>query len=56
MEATTSTALNKQCQEIVLVNKEGNSWTASLRFSESDGMYITSEEAGESSVLITDAP
>ncbi|WZZ72998.1 B3 domain-containing protein REM2-like isoform X1 [Brassica napus] len=39
MEATTSTALNKQCQEILLVNKEGNSWTVSLRFSESDGMY-----------------
>ena len=39
MEATQSTALNKQCQEIILVNKEGNSWTASLRFSESDDMY-----------------
>ncbi|KAH0916889.1 hypothetical protein HID58_024549, partial [Brassica napus] len=37
--ATSSTALNKQCQEMILVNKEGNSWTASLRFSESDGMY-----------------
>ncbi|XP_022568388.2 B3 domain-containing protein REM7-like [Brassica napus] len=37
--ATTCTALNKQCQEIILVNKEGNSWTVSLRFSEADGMY-----------------
>ncbi|XP_048608978.1 B3 domain-containing protein REM9-like [Brassica napus] len=37
--ATSSTALNKQCQEMILVNKEGNSWTASLRFSESGGMY-----------------
>ncbi|KAG2323371.1 hypothetical protein Bca52824_016584 [Brassica carinata] len=35
----TCTALNKQCQEIILVNKEGNSWTVSLRFSESDGMF-----------------
>ncbi|XP_048613593.1 B3 domain-containing protein REM7-like [Brassica napus] len=39
VEATQSTALNKQCQEIILVKKEGNSWTASLRFSESDDMY-----------------
>ncbi|KAG2314528.1 hypothetical protein Bca52824_017650 [Brassica carinata] len=39
VEATTCTALNKQCQEIILVNKEGNSWTVSLRFSESDGMF-----------------
>ncbi|KAG2327785.1 hypothetical protein Bca52824_010513 [Brassica carinata] len=37
--ATSSTALNKQCQEMILVNKEGNSWTMSLRFSESGGMY-----------------
>ena len=37
--ATTCTALNKQCQETILVNKEGNSWTVSLRFSESGGMY-----------------
>ncbi|XP_033133154.1 B3 domain-containing protein REM7-like [Brassica rapa] len=37
--ATSSTALNKQCQEMILVNKEGNSWTANLRFSESGGMY-----------------
>ncbi|KAG5415283.1 hypothetical protein IGI04_002850, partial [Brassica rapa subsp. trilocularis] len=37
--ATTCTALNKQCEEIILVNKEGNSWTVSLRFSEADGMY-----------------
>ncbi|XP_048596487.1 B3 domain-containing protein REM9-like [Brassica napus] len=27
--ATSSTVLNKQCQEMILVNKEGNSWTAS---------------------------
>ncbi|KAL0734183.1 hypothetical protein Bca4012_010393 [Brassica carinata] len=39
VEATTCTALNKQCQEIILVNKEGNSWTVSLRFSEQDGMF-----------------
>ncbi|KAF8109032.1 hypothetical protein N665_0104s0337 [Sinapis alba] len=37
--ATSSNALNKQCQEMILVNKEGNSWTVSLRFSESGGMY-----------------
>uniref|UniRef100_M4EEZ8 TF-B3 domain-containing protein n=1 Tax=Brassica campestris TaxID=3711 RepID=M4EEZ8_BRACM len=37
--ATSSTALNKQCQEMILVNKEGNSWTVSLQFSESGGMY-----------------
>ncbi|KAG2324729.1 hypothetical protein Bca52824_007457 [Brassica carinata] len=37
--ATSSTALNKQCQEMILVHKEGNSWTVSLRFSESGGMY-----------------
>ncbi|KAH0941894.1 hypothetical protein HID58_001531, partial [Brassica napus] len=34
-----TSALNKQCQEMILVNKEENSWTASLRFSESGGMY-----------------
>ncbi|KAL0741848.1 hypothetical protein Bca4012_083361 [Brassica carinata] len=40
--ATSSTALNKQCQEMILLNKKGNSWTLSLRFSESRGMhYIT---------------
>ncbi|KAJ4881494.1 B3 domain-containing protein REM9 [Raphanus sativus] len=37
--ATSSTALNKQCQEMILVNKEGNSWTVSFRFSESGGKY-----------------
>ncbi|KAG2261689.1 hypothetical protein Bca52824_068768 [Brassica carinata] len=37
--ATSSTALNKQYQEMILVHKEGNSWTVSLRFSESGGMY-----------------
>ncbi|KAG2303923.1 hypothetical protein Bca52824_032574 [Brassica carinata] len=30
VKATTCTALNKQCQEIILVNKEGNSWTRHL--------------------------
>ncbi|KAH0887275.1 hypothetical protein HID58_063371, partial [Brassica napus] len=35
--ATSSTALNKQCQETILVNKEGNSWNVSLRFTESGG-------------------
>ncbi|KAF2589866.1 hypothetical protein F2Q70_00041584 [Brassica cretica] len=37
--ATSSTALNKQCQETILVNKEGNSWNVSLRFTESGGKY-----------------
>ncbi|CAG7890381.1 unnamed protein product [Brassica rapa] len=36
---TNSTVLNKQCQEMILVNKEENLWTVSLRFSESGGMY-----------------
>ncbi|KAL0697813.1 hypothetical protein Bca4012_053935 [Brassica carinata] len=37
--ASSSPGFNKQCQEMILVNKEENSWTVSLRFSESDGMY-----------------
>lgn len=37
--ATSSNALNKRCHEMILVNKEGNSWTASLKFRESGGMY-----------------
>ncbi|KAG2315681.1 hypothetical protein Bca52824_018803 [Brassica carinata] len=37
--ASSSPGFNKQCQEMILVNKEGNSWPVSLRFSESDGMY-----------------
>ncbi|KAL0844357.1 hypothetical protein Bca101_017603 [Brassica carinata] len=37
--ASSSPGFNKQCQEMILVNKEGNSWTVSLRFSESNGMY-----------------
>uniref|UniRef100_A0A0D3CX87 TF-B3 domain-containing protein n=1 Tax=Brassica oleracea var. oleracea TaxID=109376 RepID=A0A0D3CX87_BRAOL len=37
--ATSSTALHKQCKETILVNKEGNSWNVSLRFSESAGKY-----------------
>ncbi|KAG2331677.1 hypothetical protein Bca52824_002857 [Brassica carinata] len=40
--ATSSTALNKQCQEMLLVNKEGKSWTVSLRFSESGSKYYIS--------------
>ncbi|KAG2268418.1 hypothetical protein Bca52824_062973 [Brassica carinata] len=40
--ATSSTALNKQCQEMLLVNKEGKSWTVSLRFSESCSKYYIS--------------
>ncbi|WZZ83211.1 hypothetical protein YC2023_103783 [Brassica napus] len=39
VRATSSTALNKQCHETILVNKEGNSWNVSLRFSESGGKY-----------------
>ncbi|KAG2328429.1 hypothetical protein Bca52824_011157 [Brassica carinata] len=39
VEATSCTALNKQFQETILVNKEGNSWKVSLRFSESGGNY-----------------
>ncbi|XP_048609140.1 B3 domain-containing protein REM7-like [Brassica napus] len=45
--ATSSTALNKQCQEMILVNKEGNSWTASLRFSKSGGMYYITRGWGK---------
>ncbi|KAG5397953.1 hypothetical protein IGI04_019767 [Brassica rapa subsp. trilocularis] len=45
--ATSSTALNKQCQEMILVNKEGNSWTVSLRFSESGGMYYITRGWGK---------
>ncbi|KAH0894807.1 hypothetical protein HID58_057236, partial [Brassica napus] len=37
--ATSSNALNKRCHEMILVNKEGNSWTASLKLRESGGMY-----------------
>ncbi|CAN7057696.1 unnamed protein product, partial [Brassica rapa subsp. trilocularis] len=37
--ATSSTPLHKQCQETILVNKEGNSWNVSLRYSESSGKY-----------------
>ena len=47
MGATSSTALNKQCQEMILVNKEGNSWTANLRFSESGGMYYITRGWGK---------
>ncbi|WZY94583.1 hypothetical protein YC2023_066912 [Brassica napus] len=37
----------KQCQEMILVNKEGNSWTVSLRFSESSGMYYITRGWGK---------
>ena len=37
--ATSSNVLNKRCHEMILINKEGNSWTASLKFRESGGMY-----------------
>ncbi|WZZ87457.1 hypothetical protein YC2023_116036 [Brassica napus] len=37
--ATSSTPLHKQCQETILLNKEGNLWNVSLRFSESGGKY-----------------
>ena len=36
------TALNQQCKEVKLVNKDGKSWTASFGFSESDGAYYIS--------------
>ncbi|WZY88774.1 hypothetical protein YC2023_045509 [Brassica napus] len=42
--ATSFTALKKQCQKMILVNKEGNSWTASLRFSESGGIYYITRD------------
>ncbi|KAG5400427.1 hypothetical protein IGI04_015034, partial [Brassica rapa subsp. trilocularis] len=32
---------------MILVNKEGNSWTASLRFSESGGMYYITRGWGK---------
>ncbi|KAG5390651.1 hypothetical protein IGI04_032192 [Brassica rapa subsp. trilocularis] len=35
-------ALNQQCKEVKLVNKEGKSWTARFGFSESDGAYYIS--------------
>ncbi|KAJ0247414.1 B3 domain-containing protein REM6 [Hirschfeldia incana] len=37
--ATRCNVLNRRCHEMILVNKEGESWTASLRFRESGGMY-----------------
>ena len=39
VRATSYAALHKQCKETLLVNKEGNSWNVSLRFSESGSMY-----------------
>ena len=39
MEAESSNALNKRCHEMIVVNKEGTSWTVSLRFRESSGSY-----------------
>ncbi|KAG5416464.1 hypothetical protein IGI04_004031 [Brassica rapa subsp. trilocularis] len=35
-------ALNQQCKEVKLVNKEGKSWTVRFGFSESDGAYYIS--------------
>ncbi|KAG2299773.1 hypothetical protein Bca52824_036245 [Brassica carinata] len=35
-------ALNQQCKEVKLVNKDGKSWTARFGFSESDGAYYIS--------------
>ncbi|KAL0719228.1 hypothetical protein Bca4012_068552 [Brassica carinata] len=42
VEAMRCTALNQQCKEVKLVNKDGKSWTASFGFSESDGAYYIS--------------
>ncbi|XP_033143854.1 B3 domain-containing protein REM10 isoform X3 [Brassica rapa] len=39
VEAASSNALNKRCHEMIVVNKEGNSWTVSLKFRESSGSY-----------------
>lgn len=39
MVATRSAALNKHFQEVILVKKEGDLWTANLLFNESLGMY-----------------
>ncbi|KAJ4891758.1 B3 domain-containing protein REM10 [Raphanus sativus] len=39
VQATNCTALNQQCQETILVNKDGKSWKVSLRFSQSGGNY-----------------
>lgn len=39
IEAASSNALNKRCHEMIVVNKDGNSWTVSLRFRESSGIY-----------------
>ncbi|KAJ4901803.1 B3 domain-containing protein REM10 [Raphanus sativus] len=42
VEAMCCTALNQQCKEVKLVNKQGNSWSVSFRFSESEGTYYIS--------------
>uniref|UniRef100_M4ENB7 TF-B3 domain-containing protein n=1 Tax=Brassica campestris TaxID=3711 RepID=M4ENB7_BRACM len=42
VEAMRCGALNQQCKEVKLVNKEGKSWTARFGFSESDGAYYIS--------------
>ncbi|WZZ21643.1 hypothetical protein YC2023_123030 [Brassica napus] len=42
VEAMRCGALNQQCKEVKLVNKEGKSWTARFGFSESDGTYYIS--------------
>ncbi|XP_019086660.1 PREDICTED: B3 domain-containing protein REM7 isoform X1 [Camelina sativa] len=38
-KAASSKALSRRCDNIILVNEEGNSWTLNLRFRESDGSY-----------------
>ncbi|XP_048591862.1 B3 domain-containing protein REM7-like isoform X2 [Brassica napus] len=42
VEAMRCGALNQQCKEVKLVNKDGKSWTARFGFSESDGAYYIS--------------
>ncbi|KAJ0262925.1 B3 domain-containing protein REM6 [Hirschfeldia incana] len=39
MEAANSSVLNKRFHKMILVNKEGNSWTVRLRFRESSGCF-----------------
>lgn len=38
-KAASSKALNKRCHEIILVNKEGHSWTLKLKFRKLEGSY-----------------
>ncbi|CAN8326820.1 unnamed protein product [Cochlearia groenlandica] len=39
VEASSSKALNRRCQKMIVVNKEGKSWTLDLRFKESNNCY-----------------